>query len=380
MKKGKMRLALWVPVIMVVVFSVGFAGTTPTALAGKVYKLTLATQHPAEAPMNKVINTDWISYLEKASNGRLKIVPFPGEQAAKAPDLYDAARTGLVDIACQMHAFAGGRFPLSTVTSLPFVVDFPGSRTVALTTMALYNKYPEIQAEYKGVKVLGFHANGLSHIHTTKKPIRKLEDLKGLVMQAYGKYGVQAVKALGATPEALQPGEVYDAMAKGVLNGEFLEWEGHVIWHYNELTHYSTQLGMSLFTFVHVINKKKLKKLPKDLQDILLSEESLKTFELHGYNFDKDDIMFKDMIDKQYKKEGGEGVYILPPEEKERWKKAVAPVVEGWVKAASAKIGETKARAILADAIKFGKQFSGYPDKACPTCAPALKAWGATGY
>ena len=90
--------------------------------------------------------------------------------------------------------------------------------------------------------------------------------------------------------------------------------------------------------------------------------------------------MFAGLLDKQYKKEGREGIYVLPPEEKARWKKAVAPVLEGWVKDMSGKVGEAKARAILADAIKFGKQFGGYPDEACPTCGATLKAWGAPGY
>ena len=348
--------------------------------ADKVYKLTLATQHPAEAPMSKVINVAWANYLEKASNGRLKIVQLPGEQAAKSSELYEACRTGLVDIACQMHAFTGGRFPLTEVTSLPFIFDFPGSRAAALTTMALYDKYPEIQNEYKGVIVMGFHANGLNHIHTMKKPVKKLEDFKGIVLQSFGKYGTQATKALGGTPESLLMSEVYDAMAKNVLDGDCLEWEGQFIWHFNELTHYSTQVGMSLFTFVHVMNKRSFDNLPKDLQEIIMSPESLQVFELHGYNFDKDDVMFRDKLDEQYKKEGGEGVYILPDEERARWKEAAKPVQEGWVKLVSAKIGEEKARAILADAIAFGQKFGGYPDEACPDCAEILKSWDAPGY
>ena len=367
--------------MVALIAAVGCVVCAPAAQAAdKVYELSLATQHPAEAPMNKVVNVAWANYLEKASNGRLKIVPFPGEQAAKSSDLYDACRTGLVDIACQMHAFTGGRFPLTEVTSLPFIFDFPGSRAAALTTMALYKKYPEIQNEYKGVIVMGFHANGLNHIHTIKKPVKKLEDLKGLVLQSYGKFGTQTTKALGGTPESLLPSEVYDAMAKNVLDGDCLEWEGQFIWHYNELTHYSAQVGMSLFTFVHVMNKKSFEKLPKDLQDIIMGEESLKWFELHGYNFDRDDVAFRDTLDAQYKKEGGEGVYVLPDEERERWKKAATPVVEGWVKEAAKKVGEEKARAILADAIAFAKEYSGYPDEACPTCAETLKAWDAPGY
>ena len=52
--------------------------------------------------------------------------------------------------------------------------------------MALYEKYPELQNEFKGVKVLGFHANGPAQVHTLKEPIRTLEDWKGKVMVGWG--------------------------------------------------------------------------------------------------------------------------------------------------------------------------------------------------
>ena len=51
-------------------------------------------------------------------------------------------------------ADAGGSFRfLNEVVELPLI--FPSSRAAALTHMALYEKYPELQAEFKGVKVLG---------------------------------------------------------------------------------------------------------------------------------------------------------------------------------------------------------------------------------
>jgi len=342
----------------------------------KVYKLTFANQHPAEAPMNKVINQAWAKWLEKASKGRLEIVVYPAEQVAKAPNLYDAALNGLADITCQLLAFNPGRWPLTEVTQLPFLYDFPGSRAAAMTAMALFEKYPEIQAEHKGVKILGFHATGLNHIHTVKKPVYKMEDLKGLLLNTNGKIGVNTIKYLGGTPETIFPAEQYDAMAKGVITGNVLEWEGQFIWHMNELTHYSTQASIALFVFVHAMNLDTWNSLPPDLQALLDSENGKMFHAVHGFNFDKDDIMFKNLLDEQYKKAGYPGVYVLTDEERARWIKAVQPVHEEWMQDAAKKVDEAKARAILDDTKKFGKQFGGYPDEACPECADTLRKWG----
>ena len=84
MRRHRIKLTL---LVVMIVF--GMLAVAPTAgvQAKEVYKLTLATQHPAEAPMNKVINTGWANYLAKASKGRLKIVQYPAEQAAKEPHI-----------------------------------------------------------------------------------------------------------------------------------------------------------------------------------------------------------------------------------------------------------------------------------------------------
>ncbi len=353
------------------------------AAPSKVYELTFAVQHPITAPMMSVVNPGWYNWLDRESGGRIKITPLPSEQAAKAPDLYDAAADGVVDIACQMPAFQPGRWTLSEVMQLPFIFDFPGSRACAKTAWALFQKYPEIRDQLgdgKDVKVIGFHANGLAHVHTTKKDIRKMEDLKGLVLIALGSVGAKSMSALGATPESIMPGEMYDALAKGVTDGNALEWEGEFIWSLNELVHYSIQSGIFVSLFVHVMNMDTWNSLPRDLQKLFEGDNADRWGELHGYNFDKDDIMFRDMLDAQYKKEGGPGVIVLSPEERARWAKACEPIQEEWVKEAAKTVGEAKARAILEDAKKFAKQYAGYPDEACPKCAGTLKDWGAPGY
>lgn len=372
MKRLTKNHGLWMGTIVIGLCMAFFAATSASA---KTYRLTFANQHPAEAPMNKVVNQAWIKWLDAESNGRLKVTIYPAEQIAKAPDLYDAALNGLADMSCQMVPLNPGRWPLTEVTMLPFLYNFPGSRAAALATKALFDKYPEIQAEHKWVKVLGFHTNGLSQIHTVKKPVYEIKDLKGELLHTMGMIGVDTITALGATAENLAPSEMYDALAKGVVTGNILEWEGQFVWHLNELTHYSTETNITLFLFIHVMNLDTWNSLPSDIQALFEGKKGQLFDTLQGYNFDKDDIMFKGLLDKQYKKQGGPGIIKLTKAEKARWVKAVQPVHDQWVKKAAKKIGETKARAILADAKKFAKQFAGYPDEACPDCGAILKKW-----
>jgi TRAP-type C4-dicarboxylate transport system substrate-binding protein len=346
---------------------------TSTEEPVKAIELTLANQHPSEAPMNKVVNDAWARWIEKETGGRVKVTVLPAETVAKSADIYDAARTGIVDIGCQFLIMTPGRFPLNEVTELPLI--FPCSRSAALTHMALYEKYPELQNEFKGVKVLGFHANGPAQVHTLKKPIRTLEDWKGQVMVGWGPYAADIITALGGTPEMIGPAELYDALAKGVVDGNLIEWEGEHIWHYNDVAKYSTEANFYISPFVHVMNLDRYNSLPPDIQELFTGEKARLYFEVHGYNFDKDDASYKGQLDEQYSKAGLPGIYTLPQEEQERWLNAIMPVRESWIEKAES-LG-APGRAILEDAIRLAKEFDESPSD---HCEETLRQWEAQGH
>ena len=323
----------------------------------------------------------WTKWIEDESNGRIKITFYPSEQAAKGTECYDAAKGGIVDMACQLVAFNPGRWPLTEVVMLPFIFDYPGSRAASLTAVELFNKYLEIQAEHTEVKVLGFYTNAPSQIHTVNKPVHTMEDLKGQVLDVAGSWGAGALQILGGTPETTSPAERYDALAKGVLDGvASTEWEGHLAWNNVELCHYSTECSMNLFAFVHVMNLDTWNRLPKDLQKLFEGDNARRFYELQGYVFDLGDMSAREEVDKIYKSRGDEGIYVLPDTEKARWVEAVAPLRAQWLEAAAAKVGQDKAQAIMDDCLKFAEQYKGYPDEACSNCADTLNEWGALGY
>jgi TRAP-type C4-dicarboxylate transport system substrate-binding protein len=323
--------------------------------------------------MNRVVNDAWTRWIEKESGGRVRITVLPAETVAKAADIYDAARTGIVDIGCQFLIMTPGRFPLNEVTELPLI--FPSSRSAALTHMALYKKYPQLRNEFKGVKVLGFHANGPAQVHTLKRPIRTLEDWKGQVIVGWGPYAANIISALGATPEMIGPSELYDALSKGVVDGNLIEWEGEHIWHYNDTAKYSTEANFYISPFVHVMNLDKYNDLPQDIQELLSGEMAHLFHEVHGYNFDKDDAKYKGQLNQQYSKAGLPEIYTLPEKEKERWLNAITPVRESWIRKAES-MG-APGQSILEDAIRLAKEFD---DSPYDHCEETLHQWEAQGY
>jgi len=344
---------------------------------GKVYELTMCTQHPYVAAMNEVVNEAWFDSLEAASNGRLHFTLYPSSQAASASDLFDAAVSGIVDIACMSVSQQPGRWPVQEVTQLPFIFSFPGTRQATSTCQALYDKYPEIQAEFDDAIVLGWHANGVSQINNNVRPVYTLEDFEGMILSASGTWGVATVEALGATASTGSPNEGYDNMAKGVVDGNILEWEGLHVWNYKELLKYSTEVSMSLQPFVHVMNKDTYNSLPADLQALFTDPERIDAInDAFGHQFDQDDIAYRYEIEDVYLAQGYEEIYILPDDEKQRWIDAVIDIYDHYV--ASADAAGAPGQAVLDDARMFAEQFK--YDGFCVECEDWFDEWQAVGH
>ena len=166
----------------------------------------------------------WGEKLEKASNGRLVFKHFPGAQMAPPPAHYDLARTGQADVSWFLHGGTPGRFPLTELISLPYMAGSAEIGTKVLNDQQLRSRY--LDAEHRGVKVLLLLTHQPGNVHTTKKPIRSADDMKGLRIRFAAPTIRDFVSALGGTAVGVQPGEQLEMLeARGleVLNRAIAE-------------------------------------------------------------------------------------------------------------------------------------------------------------
>jgi TRAP-type C4-dicarboxylate transport system substrate-binding protein len=182
--------------------------------------------------------------------------------------------------------------------------------------------------ETSDVHVLYVHAHGPA-ILASSKPVASLENLKGLKVRTTGLSSKIAEK-LGATPVGLSQPETYEALQKGVVDATLCPIEtlkgwkqGEVI---NSVTH-SNAIGYTTAMFV-VMNKDAWEKLPEDVKQVF-NEVSDEWVAKHGEAWDEADREGEAFVQELERE-----TIILSPQEDERWKEAVAPVLEDYVKAA----------------------------------------------
>ncbi len=263
---------------------------------------------------------DWAKEIEKRTDGRVKITVYPGGTLTKAPQCYEGVVNGVSDIGMSCFAYTRGRFPLLEGIDLP--LGYPDGLTATRVATAMARKYqPE---EIADVHMLYVHAHGPG-ILASKKPVRSLEDLKGLKVRATG-LSSKIVKSLGGTPVAMSQSETYEALQKGVVDATFCPIETLKGWKQAEVIEAVTDtsaIGYTTAMFV-AMNRKKWDALPADIQKIF-TEVSDEWVDRHGRAWDQ-----ADEEGRQYVEELGRPIIALSPDEQARWKAAVQPILDDY--------------------------------------------------
>ncbi|WP_413692371.1 TRAP transporter substrate-binding protein [Psychromonas sp. KJ10-2] len=236
--------------------------------ADKVYRLKLAESWGPNFPVFGDSVKNMVKMAEEMSNGRLKIRVDSANKHKSAFGVFDMVKSGQYDMGHSASYYYKGKVPNTMYfTTMPF----------GMTAMEQYAWFQygggqelmdELYAQHNLVAFQGEYwcANG----GWFRKEINSLEDLKNLKMRIPGFAG-EVLAKLGATPVNIPPGELYTALERNTIDA--LEWVGpsldlrmgfHKIapFYYMGWHEPATEL-------MFIINKKKMEKLPADLQAIL---------------------------------------------------------------------------------------------------------------
>ena len=214
----------------------------PTGAGAEPITLRLHNFNSPKAIANRLFMQPWAEEIERKSEGRVAVQVFPAMQLGGKPsDLYGQARDGVVDIIWTVPGYSPGRFPLTEVFELPFVAAGAEATSQALTEF--YRKW--MRDEYEDTHPLVFHATAPTHVHTTRKPIRTLEDFKGLKIRTPSRIGGETLAAFGAIPIGMPIPAVYEALSRGVVEGTAIPWTIMRPFRLHEVTAYHTEVALS---------------------------------------------------------------------------------------------------------------------------------------
>jgi len=314
-------------VTFLLVMVVFVLGAYSSVLGAEPIKLKAANYLPVTHKMSLL--TGWFcDELKRRTNGQVEITYYPGGTLLSPVKMYDGVVTGIADMGVSHIQYTRGRFPMMEVFDLP--LGFPSGWVATQVSSDFFNKYKP--REWNDVHVLYVNTSGPLILQTIGKPVKTLEDLKGLKIRATGRM-TDVVKALGAVPIPLEMPDVYDSLRRAVIDGIMVDLSTLKYWKFAEVVKYVTstwRLGTGI-TFYFVINNNKWNALTPDLQKIF-TEVASEAREKQGALWNEMDIEGTDV----FKTQGGQ---ILPLSDAEvaKWTKAVEPVIGDYKKSMVAK-------------------------------------------
>jgi TRAP-type C4-dicarboxylate transport system substrate-binding protein len=226
-----------------------------------------------------------------------------------------------------VFAYTRGRFPVMEACDLP--LGYPDG---LVATRAVNRYYRQLRpTELEDVKVLYVHAHGPGFLHS-KRPVRTLQDMQKMKIRSTG-LSAKIVQALGAVPVAMPQGEIYEALQKGVVEGTFGPMEVLKGWRQAEVIDYTTDYSEASYTtcMYVVMNLQTWNSLPSDVQQVL-EAVSTEWIDVHGKAWNSTDAE-----GRKYTLSLDNQIVSLRPGEARKWKQAVEPVIEEYVREASAK-------------------------------------------
>ncbi|HYP79582.1 MAG TPA: TRAP transporter substrate-binding protein DctP, partial [Steroidobacteraceae bacterium] len=204
-------------------------------------ELVYATPYAPGHPFSRA-DIEWMQFVEKASGGRLRIRPSWSGALLSSEHSMLELRHGVADVGLVTPIYVKAGVHLIRVQS----GFYSGADTVE-KQLALYRclaaAHPEFDAEMQGLHVLAVQGGSLPGLLTRDHPVRRLEDLRGLRIRAPTEL-LSVLRHLGADPVNMPMGEVYSALAKGVIDGVIASGDTFKSLHFAEVGHYFSFLAV----------------------------------------------------------------------------------------------------------------------------------------
>jgi TRAP-type C4-dicarboxylate transport system substrate-binding protein len=269
----------------------------------------------------------WAEAVGRDSGGRIKVEVYPALQlGGQARDLVQQLEDGVVDIIWTVPGFTPGRFPGTEGLELPFV-NTGTSATMSPAAMEFAEKHLAA-TEYRGIRIISIHATDRSVLHTTRKPVRTLEDFKGLRIRVAGRFIGEAMTAFGATPVGIPLPGVYEALARGQVDGMMINWAITAPYRFHEVAKFHTDSAVFQGMLLTLMNGRSYDRLPPDLKAVIDRNSGIDYARRMGEVWDGQTATAL----AANRDAPGNEIITISDEERARWIAAAQPVYQSWIR------------------------------------------------
>lgn len=229
-------------------------------------------------PKNELsVKDDYLTFIDHLNKiladkfpDQIEIRYLGGPEVIPVKDQAEALRTGTVEMYFGTDAYYAGIAPAANVSKLTQLFSWEERER------GVNDIYDKIHREKLNATYLGRLGSEVAFQLYLNKEVNTPDDLKAMRIRVSPMY-LDFMKALGVTPIETTPGDIYQALERGVVDGYC--WPVFSIrdWGWHEVTKYV--VGPSFYKVCHpiLVNLDTWNGIPADMQnalmDVLMAEE-----------------------------------------------------------------------------------------------------------
>jgi TRAP-type C4-dicarboxylate transport system substrate-binding protein len=321
-----MKKCIYIGLVVILLASLFLAGCGGKETTGKKVVLRENLIHPATDYMAKYTQTA-ANRFNARFEGEYELTVHPGGALLGMAESLDGVRTGAVEIGQYPPGVFSNTDVRFTSCEMPFLYNNIAANIAACDELLpVYSEFMEEKYNQKALAL--WTATSLDLL--SKKPIRTLEDWKGLQVMAINPPCAAVITAFGGAAVSIDFPDAYSSLAQGVVEAGMYATTQMVEYSMWEVADFCVPVYMVPTFIVAAINLDTWDSLPKDVQDALLEEHQKMAHDLNA--------LYEVLVTTNPDTLASHGVeiYVLPKEERERWRQAIQP----WVDEQMAKMGD----------------------------------------
>lgn len=204
------KLSLWIAGVSIVGM-----GMISAAQAQTVIRIAYGNQ--TGEPVD-VAARQWAEWVSEASDGELDLRLFPASQLGSETEVMEQARFGSAIISITAYSNFLDSVPDLSVLDAPYLGEDFESKLKVFDSEWFAEQIEQVDAA-------GYHlvipntVYGVRHL-LSREPVGHPDDLRGVRVRVQNsQMYVEAIRAMGATPTPMSLGDVYPALAQGMVDG-----------------------------------------------------------------------------------------------------------------------------------------------------------------
>jgi TRAP-type transport system periplasmic protein len=328
--------------------------TTTSTSVSKTWNLKYSIEQAPTSYYYLYGHKPFADAIAKATNGVVKCTIYDSQSLMKTAATWEGVKSGTADMGWIFTGLYSGQFSYCEASTLPFM--FPNAAVGGKVTWEIFNKYPEIQSQWKDNKILATWVAEPYFMVSRSKFYKTLADFSNMKIRVPGGPPIDFIKAMGATPVTYPMPDCYMNLKNGVFDAMLIPAEAYMGFNIYQVAPYATYVPTINVYHAIAMNMNDWNSFPKEIQDQIMSVSgSIASVQFSGGVFDKAradlDAYVAGKGEKIYE-------YTLTAAEKKIWTDASQKVVwDKWIADQKAN-GLTNAQQIVDDTWALSQKYS----------------------